>query len=259
MVFNMLDAQRFEEAKVPLNLQPCFLDDLLLQALERLKFQLDSKMIRVKNQLTDNLVVYVDKDLITRVLGNLLANAIRYSPPESSVVIASTVLSCQKMLQVSITDYGEGVLKEYQQHLFEKYWQLTAHKSGKQASIGLGLAFSKLAIEAHQGQIGVQSEYGKHTTLFFTLPIEQPKQTEELPGGSIHNPNPMLIQNEELPLLIKYGERLAKMQVHEFSKINRVVKELEKAGIQSEWMQQLIASVHQGNQTRFEELVRLVQ
>ena len=259
MVFNMLDAQRFEEVKVPLNRQLCFLDDLLQQTLQRLRFQLDSKMIRVQNQLSDNLMVYVDKDLIIRVLGNLLANAIRYSPPESAVVIESEVLSCQKTLQISITDYGEGVLKEYQQHLFEKYWQLTAHKSGKQASIGLGLAFSKLAIEAHEGQIGVQSEYGKHTTIFFTLPTEQPKKADDSPEGSMHNPNPMLIDNEELPLLMKYGERLAKMQVHEFSKINRVVKELEKAGAQSEWIQQLIAAVHQGNQTRFEELVRLLQ
>ena len=259
MVHNMLDAQRMKEAKVPLQKHPYFLDELLKEALQRLNYQLESKAIHVENQLRHNLIVYVDKELLTRVFGNLLANAIRYSPPNSTVEITSKTLPCKNRVQVSITDYGEGVLKEYQQHLFEKYWQLSAADSGVQASTGLGLAFSKLAVEAHQGEIGVESEYGKQTTLYFTLPLEQGEREGDPATGTVNNPNPELITDEDLPLLLEYGERLSQVQVHEFSKVNRIVKEMEKAGVKSEWLKQLMVAVHQGDQVRFEELICLLR
>lgn len=112
--------------------------------------------------------VTADADLVTRVVQNLLGNALKFTPREGEIRI--DIRADGEALRFSVADTGPGVPREFQQKIFEKFGQVDAASGGQRKSTGLGLTFCKLAVEAHGGRIGVESD-GKHgSTFWFTLP-----------------------------------------------------------------------------------------
>ena len=113
------------------------------------------------------LEVYADEDRIDQVVTNFLSNAVKYAP--ESNIITLTISWLNGFVKVSVTDYGPGIPQEKLTHLFERYYRAdenAQHVSG----LGLGLYICKEIIERHEGHIGVDSEVGKGTTFWFTLP-----------------------------------------------------------------------------------------
>lgn len=109
--------------------------------------------------------VYVDRHRVTQVLSNLLSNALKFTPSGGRVAlrVACTVDSCR----IIVSDTGEGIAKEHLPHIFDRFWQgANAHRAGA----GLGLSIVKGIVEAHDGEIHVDSEPGKGTTFTVTLP-----------------------------------------------------------------------------------------
>jgi signal transduction histidine kinase len=104
-----------------------------------------------------------DENKLSRTLVNLIANAIKFTPAGTV-----TITACQDAGQVrfAIRDTGEGIPAEAFARIFEKFGQLDARKVGT----GLGLAFCKLAVEAHGGRIQVESTLGEGSTFSFTIP-----------------------------------------------------------------------------------------
>lgn len=116
--------------------------------------------------------LWIDLDMIRRVFVNLMENASKFSPPEGHLWIGSKLEG--GLARIWIKDDGPGIPTADQDRIFEKYTRL---KNGQSASgLGVGLAFCKLAVQAHGGQIWVESEPGKGSTFFLTLPLakEQP-------------------------------------------------------------------------------------
>lgn len=120
--------------------------------------------------------VMADWRRIAQVLGNLLTNALRHTPPGGRVTLSAAVSG--GMAQVKVTDTGAGILPEDLPYIFERFWR--GEKSRSRAGgggAGLGLAIAKHLIHAHGGEIGVESARGKGTTFWFTLPLAQSAQT----------------------------------------------------------------------------------
>jgi signal transduction histidine kinase len=117
--------------------------------------------------------VRADQGLIGRVIANLLSNAIRYTPAWGEIVAATDYLPKSKSIRVSIKDNGNGLEPEYHERIFDKFEQVKLKDSAVTVgSVGLGLAFCKMAVEAHGGEIWVESEgNGKGCTFCFTMPI----------------------------------------------------------------------------------------
>lgn len=116
-----------------------------------------------------DLIIVADENIIGRVLENLLGNSIKHSPADSKIILNAKKESNGILFE--IIDQGEGIPKEYLSRMFEKFFTVEGATGKTKADTGLGLAFCKLAVEAHGGEIGVESEPGKGSRFFFTLPI----------------------------------------------------------------------------------------
>ena len=115
--------------------------------------------------------VSADPDLLKQILLNLLSNALRYSPRETPVVIRWKLLPEQ--VEIQISDQGQGMDRETLSHAFEPFYQgKLARLVSNEKGIGLGLSLAKSMVEAQGGMIRIESEPGKGTTVFFTLPLE---------------------------------------------------------------------------------------
>ncbi|MBM4034367.1 MAG: response regulator [Planctomycetes bacterium] len=109
-----------------------------------------------------------DRELVRRVVSNLLANAAKYSPPGSSVRLGAQP-GGEGFSAVFVADNGKGIPPEEREAIFQKYHQLPAHRG--MGGAGIGLAFCRMAVEAHGGRIWVESAPGQGSTFRFTLPV----------------------------------------------------------------------------------------
>ncbi len=169
MIDAMLDVSRLESGQLPLKLQAVDLTRLVSDTVGSFHWDAQRSRLEIENSVED-IQARCDADLVSRVVANLLSNALDYSPPDAPVILRTERLDGQA--RFSITDGGLGIPEEYRSKIFEKFGQIEGRKKGRKVSTGLGLAFCKLAIEAHGGTIGVDSEPGRGSTFWFELPCE---------------------------------------------------------------------------------------
>ena len=122
---------------------------------------------------TDLPLLQADSELVTRVLINLLGNALKFTPTSGQITVGAARDSDPKMVRFRVTDTGEGIPPEDIEKVFDKFGQVETRKAGRKQSTGLGLTFCKLAVEAHGGRIWVESSLGEGSTFFFTLPVRE--------------------------------------------------------------------------------------
>ena len=111
----------------------------------------------------------LDRTLIEQVLGNLLANAIHYTPRDGKVTVSTRIES--STLKITVVDNGEGISPEVLPYLFERFYRADPSRSRRSGGAGLGLTIAKQLVEAHGGGIGAESEPGRGSKVSFTLPL----------------------------------------------------------------------------------------
>lgn len=121
-------------------------------------------------------LIYVDVDMIHRVLINLMENASKFTPVEGRIVISAETNGTH--VKYSVRDNGPGISEADRERIFEKFTRLRGKE--RASGLGVGLAFCKLAVIGHGGQIGLESEVDKGTTFWLTLPVAQKKLTGQL-------------------------------------------------------------------------------
>jgi two-component system, sensor histidine kinase and response regulator len=166
MINTMLDVSRMEAGALKLNITPF---DLVGAAARVLS---DMEIMRGKIDLTldspvDFRTVPADRDLITRVIQNLVGNALKCVATDGWVCVS--IEPGDGVVRVTVKDNGPGIAPEFHEKIFEKFGKADNGSSRANNSTGLGLAFCKLAVEAHEGRIGVESEPGKGSTFWFEL------------------------------------------------------------------------------------------
>lgn len=114
--------------------------------------------------------VEIDTDKLTQVIDNIISNALKYSPEGGK--IRFSVREKEGELLVSISDEGMGIPKENVERIFDRFYRVDRARSRAMGGTGLGLAISKEMINAHGGTIWAESQYGKGTSIYFTLPYE---------------------------------------------------------------------------------------
>jgi two-component system, NtrC family, sensor histidine kinase KinB len=162
---DLLDLSRIEAGDSRPHLEPINLRELIAKEAEELRPQVETKGLAFQvDAPTDLPAVIADAPQIARVIANLVLNAIRYTKQGQINVSA---VRRGRYVMVSISDTGTGIPAEYLPHIFDKFVQVPGAPTG---GAGLGLAISRLIVEAHGGQISAQSELGQGSSFSFTLP-----------------------------------------------------------------------------------------
>ena len=177
MVSSLLDISRLESGQPIADQNAVDPLALLREALHDVHQAADRRSQKIEAKTPAALpLIWVDVDMIHRVLINLLENASKYSPNETVIRLGAEVEGT--FVKISVKDQGPGIAPADQQRIFDKFTRIG--EKTQPSGLGIGLAFCKLAVEGHGGEIKVQSELKKGTTVIITLPIAIRKQAGTL-------------------------------------------------------------------------------
>ncbi len=182
LINDMLDLSKFEAGKMNLEKKNVVLAEVVLETVEIMNPLFKKKEINLACELDSaakEIILCIDMEKISQVIINFLSNAIKFAPFKGSVIVRAFEAN-KEFLEVSVSNNGPDVPEELREHLFDKYAQL--NKGLKTKGTGLGLAVSKLIVEAHGGSIGYKpSKDGDGSTFFFKLP----KKMKEIKGKEL--------------------------------------------------------------------------
>lgn len=172
MTGNLLDIKKMEEGKIRLNYEKFDLGGIVKGVVEEMKVVAMGDKKNLSLEILENIPeVFADKELIKRVIVNLIDNAIKFTPPTNSIHTKVFYNHNDSNLYVQIKDEGKGIPKDSLERIFEQFFQIESKEIRR--GYGLGLTFCKMAVNAHGGRIWAQSELGKGTLFTFTLPYKR--------------------------------------------------------------------------------------
>jgi signal transduction histidine kinase len=169
LIDDLFELAQIEAGGLRLDVSPNSLSDLVSDTLESFSELAARKSVRLKGGVDPDVdPVRVDARQIGRVLSNLLGNALQHTPAGGAVQIQ--VRRVAAGVQVEVRDTGTGIHAEDLPHVFERFYRGEKSRSRATGGAGLGLAIAKGIVEAHSGEIDVQSAPGEGTCFLFTLP-----------------------------------------------------------------------------------------
>ncbi|MCG3177142.1 MAG: Sensor histidine kinase RcsC [Candidatus Omnitrophica bacterium] len=172
MINDVLDFQKLESGRHELHLSEQSLNDLIREALPSFVALAESKSLELVTDLSGDLPrVMLDKDKITQVLMNYVANAVKFTDTGRITIRTRFEQGC---VTVSVEDTGIGLHLEDIPRIFQSFAQIGRLESHRATGTGLGLAISKKIVELHGGRVGVESTYGTGSTFSFWLPTQPP-------------------------------------------------------------------------------------
>jgi PAS domain S-box-containing protein len=174
LISDLLDVSRIHSGRLELHPDLCNLVTLVREVVEDQRYITSERTIELISKNQNELLVLVDADRVRQVISNYLSNALKYSEAARPVIIHVEARDMQ--VRVSVRDEGPGLSKEQQKHVWERFYRVPdiEVKTGSGVGLGLGLHISRMIIERQGGQVGVESDPGKGSTFWFTLPLAEP-------------------------------------------------------------------------------------
>jgi len=168
LISSLLDINRLEAGRPITNQTAVSLHKLVEEATDAVLVTMTGKHQKLEIDLAENFPnLWVDEDMVRRVLINLLENAIKFTPNQGSIAIGARIKN--QMAELWVQDSGPGIPSTEKEHIFEKFIRLQTDRFPK--GLGLGLAFCRLAVHAHGGTIWVESNESSGSRFVFTLPV----------------------------------------------------------------------------------------
>ncbi len=173
LINDMLDISKFEAGRMSMNRKNTTLFDIVTDIVEIMSPLLERKEINLvceQDKAVKEVILFIDPERIGQVIVNILSNAVKFTPEKGNIAIKLSRVDNNGgyFQELAVTDEGPGVPAEIRNHLFDKYAQLKTTLKGT----GLGLAFSRMIVESHGGNIGFRPGIqGKGSTFYFRLPL----------------------------------------------------------------------------------------
>jgi signal transduction histidine kinase len=173
---NLLDISRIESGRVQMGFRAVSPQEMAMEAVESFRTAAKDQGVTLDVDLPDDLPeVWADTTRISHVFGNLLSNALNYTPAGGKVTVSARAV--ENEVAFSIADMGKGIPSQYLPRLFEQFFRVP--DQGPQTGAGLGLAIVKEIVEAHGGTVSADSIEGKGSTFSFTLRRADPISKKE--------------------------------------------------------------------------------
>ncbi len=185
-ISSVLELTKVEANRITLNLESKDINQVIEKLIERFDAQSKTMDINLVSELEPLFPIRFDVSLITKVLANLLDNAMKYSPPGSTVTIRT--VDRGDTVEVAVLDQGIGLSVEELQSLFTRFYRAKNDQTTKVSGTGLGLYLTKYFVEAHQGTVEVRSEPGVGSEFRIVLPTNLPAAVGVQPGLTVQDP-----------------------------------------------------------------------
>lgn len=164
-----------DAGQLQLNLQTVNIGEALRAAVASSAIAAEAQQVRVEVQIVEDLRVRADPDRLAQILRNLLANALRHTPSGGTISLACSVnRQPSSFVTITVTDTGEGIAAEEVPQVFDRFYRGDKSRARISGGTGLGLAIAKAWCQAMGGTIGVESERGRGSRFWFTLPTRAP-------------------------------------------------------------------------------------
>jgi PAS domain S-box-containing protein len=175
LVNDVLDTSRAITGKLRLNVEELRLNEVLRQAMETIQPTADAKRVKLSADIAEDLRLFGDRDRLQQITWNLLANAVRFTPPGGEVTLRAFHEAPDIVLQV--VDTGVGIAAEHLPFIFQRFWQVESGPTRENSGLGIGLAFVRYLVELHGGFVKASSEgLGRGATVTVRLPaLTMPK------------------------------------------------------------------------------------
>jgi len=172
MIQNLLDVAKMEEGKLELKKEKFDIAALVQERKQQFETLVKNEQKTISVDIQAGVPpVSAEKNLIERVLNNLISNAVHHTSGGGNIVVS--VKKIEGFVEVRVSDDGAGIPPEYLEKIFEKFVQVERKKVQLRTGAGLGLTFCRMVVVTHGGSIRVESELNKGSSFIFTLPAEQ--------------------------------------------------------------------------------------
>jgi len=177
LVGELLELEKLEAGKLNLDLAPVSASDVCEAAKELLLGLAQKNTVQLKGPIGEALIMAEEKRMV-QMITNLMSNAIKFSPKDSTVTIS--IVKDETFAEIRISDQGPGIAADDKALIFEKFRQSRTAEGVTAKGTGLGLAIVRALAESHGGEVGVESEVGKGSTFFIRVPLVQETSEQEL-------------------------------------------------------------------------------
>jgi len=176
LIEDLLTISKLESGQVIMNLQPTNLHEVAAQVVDDLRVKAAERATQLRNEVPEALRIHGDGDRLQQVLSNLVDNAIKYGRPGGRVVVGARSLH-EDIVEAWVADDGVGIPAEARDRIFERFYRVDKGRSREQGGTGLGLSIVKHIVQAHGGDVRVESEPGRGSCFYFTLPrVNEPPE-----------------------------------------------------------------------------------
>lgn len=210
IVNTILDFAKLEAGKISFHPKMVFLSQLIEEVMVVVTPMAQNKGITLSFPSEISLGLYIDQQLIKQVLVNILSNAIKFTPEGGEVKFEIAFDGAKKSYRLSVCDNGVGIAKEDMAKLFQAFSQVDNSMQSASKGTGLGLVIVKKIIEdLHQGEVWVESEVGKGSCFYFTIPVSQNELFVEILASKSENAKKLLIVEDSKEYVDILAERLS--------------------------------------------------
>ncbi|MFB7950010.1 sensor histidine kinase [Kitasatospora phosalacinea] len=181
LVQEIIDLSRVQDDQLKVDPEPVAVDELIAEAIDRCRQTAAAKQIVIAAGGTTDLYLVGNRGQLAAALGNLVENAVNYSPPRTRVAIATRRISSAaalgeadgELIEISVTDQGIGISEKDRERIFERFYRVDPARSRLTGGTGLGLSIVKHVAASHRGTVSVWSVEGQGSTFTLRLPAGQ--------------------------------------------------------------------------------------